>query len=131
MSISYGPKKIIRAAGAGSNQISDDNANPNALGRSFDLSLYNFASVQLIWSGLTGTLDGVLSIEVSDDNTNWDTKTIQVAGAVVDAKITVSGAAGNDTISIDLVTERFYRARWTKNGVTGGLVTCLITAKGT
>ena len=130
MSIAYGPKKIIRAAGAGSNQLSDDGANPNAIGRACDLSLYNFASVQLIWSGLTGTLDGVLSIEVSDDGTNWDTKTIQVAGVTVDAKITVSGAAGNDSISIDLLTERYYRARWTKTGVTGGLVTCILIAKG-
>lgn len=129
MSIAYGPKKIIRAAGAGSNQLSDDSGNPNAIGRACDISLYSIASIQVIWSGLTGTLDGVLSIEASDDGINWDVKTIEVAGVVVDAKITVSGAAGNDTISIDKATERYYRARWTKNGVTGGLITCLLIAK--
>lgn len=130
MSIAYGPKKIIRAAGAGSNQLSDDSGNPNAIGRPCDLSLYTYASVQLIWSGLTGTLDGVLSIEVSDDNVSWDVKTVEIAGVVSDLKITVSGAAGNDTISSDMVTERYYRAKWTKNGVTGGLVTCILCGKG-
>ncbi len=126
MSIAYGPKKIINAATAGVNHRSDDSGDAFCLGRSCDLSLYSMASVQLIWSALTGTLNGVLTIECSDDNVNWDVKKI----AAVDATITVSGAAGNDTLSLDyIVSERYYRAKWVATGVTDGVVTAIIFAK--
>lgn len=126
MSIAYGPKKIISGASAGANHVSDDSLDAACLGRPCDLSLYNSASIQLIWSGLTGTLNGVLSLFVSDDNVNWDQK---MTGATP-VQITVSGAAGNDTISTVEVTERYARASWNKTGVTGGIVTCIIMAKG-
>jgi len=127
MSIAYGPKKIIRAATAGANHVSDDSGDVYCLGRSCDLALYNFASVQLIWSGITGASTGTLTVEVSDDNVNWDTKMIGAVPMV----ITISGAAGNDVITTTEVTERYYRASWVKVGVTGGTVTAIIMAKGT
>ena len=129
MSIAYGPKKIIRSAAAGSNHVSDDSLDALCIGRSCDIALYNFASVQLIWSGLTGTLNGVLSVEVSDDNINWNPK-MDIAATPAAFAITVSGASGNKSISIDNTTERYYRVNWAKTGVTGGTITCILMAKG-
>lgn len=126
MSITYGPKKLLRSATAGANHVSSDNLDALTIGRAVDLALYTSASVQLIWSGLTGTINGVLTVEVSDDGTNWDTK--KIGGS--DATITVSGAAGNDTLSLDgIVTERYYRVNWAKNLVTGGTLDCILIAK--
>ncbi len=126
MSIAYGPKKIIRSANAGANHISTDSLDAACIGRSCDLALYNVASMQLIWSGLTGTINGTLTFEVSDDGVNWDTK--KIGGS--DAVITVSGAAGNDVLSSVEITERYARANWAKVGVTGGTIDCIILAKG-
>ena len=117
MSITYAPRKIIADLGAGTDRTSSVS----------DLSLYNVASVQLTWIGLTGTPNGVLTVEVSDDGVNWDTKKLSSGS---DATITVSGAAGTDVLSIENVTEKFYRTKWAKTGVTGGTIACLIMAKG-
>jgi len=130
MSIAYGPKKIIRAASGGANHVSTDSGDATCLGRSCDLSLYNFASIQLVWSGLGGTPNGTATVEVSEDGTNWDTKKIEVAGASVDAVIALSGAAGNDTLSIETVTERYYRVSYVKGTTTGGSIDCILMAKG-
>lgn len=125
MSIQYGPRKIINAAAADASHRSDDSGDSKCLGRSCDIGLYSLASVQLIWSGLTGTINGTLTIECSDDNINWDTKNNGVTPCV----ITVSGAAGNDVLTISEVSEKYYRAKWDNVGVTGGLVTAILTAK--
>jgi hypothetical protein len=117
MSISYAPRKIIQAGNAGTDITS----------ASCDLSQFNAGSIQLIWSGLTGTLDGKLTVEVSDDGVNWDVKKL-ASGS--DAIITVSGAAGNDVLTIEAMTEKLYRAKWAKTGVTAGVVTAILMAKG-
>ena len=118
MSIAYGPKKILNLATAGADHVS----------AAIDLSLYVSCSIQLVWAGLTGTIDGTLTVEVSDDGVAWDTKKLTGGSNGV---ITVAGAAANDTLSFDQnLNERYLRANWAKNGVTGGTVTCLATAKG-
>lgn len=126
MSIAYGPKKIISGATAGADHVSTNSGDAFCFGRACDVALYNVISIQLIWAGLTGTLDGKVTVEVSNDGVNWDTKKIGVANA----EIQVSGAAGNDTISITDSTERYYRANWAHTGVTGGTINCFIVAKG-
>jgi hypothetical protein len=127
VAIAYGPKNILRAVAAGADRTSDDVVDSLSLGRPCEVALYFSASVQVVWAALTGTINGILSIECSDDGVNWKPK----LNPTVAAAITVSGASGQDTISFDQnVTERYYRAKWTKTGVTGGTITCLFTAKG-
>jgi hypothetical protein len=76
------------------------------------------------WASLTGVLDGHFDVQVSNDaGATWVAKT----GAV----ITVSGASGSNSISLNgVVTETYYRIVWTAVGVTGGTVTCNAAFKG-
>ena len=132
MSIAYGPKKIIRTAAAQLNHISTDGgSDTSVIGRACDLSLYIYASIQLVWSGLAapGAQDATLTVEVSDDGTNWKTKKTDRGGVISDCVLTPLTAAGNDFVHITDVTERFYRVNWAKNSITAGTITCLLIAK--
>lgn len=89
-----------------------------------DASTSTFGSVQCLWASLTGTLDGQFIVEVSNnDGTTWTAKS--------GAAFTVSGATGNDSISLNaVVSEDRYRVRWVHNNVSGGTVNCYATFKG-
>lgn len=104
--------KLLNALSAGSNQTS--------VGK--DVIRFNTASVQAVWSGLTGTVDGTVKVQVSNDCTNWTDKS--------GASVTLSGAAGTDLISIANLTEACLRLVYTKNQITGGTITALLGAKG-
>ena len=128
MSIAYGPKKVIRTAAAQLNHISSNGStDTSVLGRSCDLSLYCYGSVQLVWSGLTApaAIDATLTVEVSNDNVNWSTKTIGVTPAV----ISPTTGAGDEILSIPEITEKFYRLNWDKKTVTAGSITAIVHAK--
>lgn len=81
-------------------------------------------SFHCTWAGLTGTLDGTFTVEVSNDGgTSWVEKT--------GADITVSGDAGGDVISLNgVVTENKYRIVWADNNVSAGTVNCYAVFKG-
>lgn len=78
------------------------------------------ASIQTVWSGGTGGLDGQVLIEISNDNTNWQTY----------ITVDVNAASGNDlarTIKCDF---GYIRASWVKGTMTGGTVTISALFKG-
>lgn len=90
----------------------------------FDTSNASSVSVHCLWASLTGTLDGQFLVDVSNDG---GTNDAPKSGAT----LTVSGATGDDVISLNgVVTEEKYRVRWVHNNVSGGTVNCYVAAKG-
>jgi len=56
-------------------------------------------SLQAVWSGLTGTLDGTIKVLQSNDGINYDQlMTLDADGAEVDFDIDLDSAAGSETI---------------------------------
>ncbi len=107
----------LTAAPAQTARLSTD-AQAVAAQTPFDLSLCDSASFHVIWSGLTGTLDGTVTVEVSNDGVNWDTKN--------GASVTLNSAASNQMISLNgVVTEEFYRVRLTPGNISAGSVTVI------
>jgi len=85
----------------------------NATGTAHNVVSDNAWSVQVVWSAATGTINGVVYIEVSDDNANW----IQFSS---NSYITLSGAAGSggyDSGNVAM-TWRYIRARYVKGTTT-------------
>lgn len=108
----YTPQTILNAATAGSNQTT----------QIVDTGAYPRVSFQVVWTSLTGTVDGAVKLQSSNDNTNWIDKT--------GATFTLSGASGSNLISLNgVVTEKYYRAVYTKNNVTGGTISVIAFAK--
>lgn len=89
--------------------------------RALDFQRFHVASFHLIWASLTGSVDGTVKIQVSNDGTNWVDKS--------GASINLSGASGNDLISLTTVTENFYKVVYTHNSISGGTMTGYCTAK--
>lgn len=89
--------------------------------RALDLLRYHYASFHVVWASLTGSVDGVVKIQVSNDGTNW----VDKSGAT----FTMSGANGSDLISLTSITEQFYKVVYTHNSISGGTLTGYCTAK--
>lgn len=111
----YIPKLVLDDVSAASNQTSsgvdmgDDTKN---------------SSFQANWSSLTGTIDGTIKVQCSNDGSNWTDKT--------GATMTLSGDSGSNIISLNgVVTELKCRAVYTKNNITGGSITVIAHAKRT
>jgi len=85
-----------------------------------DLLGFAIVSIQGEWSGLTGTLDGTVDMIQSNAGTSWD-----VSGA----QFTMSLAAESDTLQSSNFGSRYIGARFTKVGLTGGLLTLTIVVK--
>lgn len=79
----------------------------------FDFSTMQYKNVglQIVWSGLTGTIDAEVDFKVSIDGQNFD----EIASS-----ITLSGASGTDCIPLESVYFPILRVKANKNGVTGG-----------
>ncbi len=105
--------RILSAVTAGADH---DSAAVDASG-----SLY--ASFQIIWTSLSGTINGTAKVQVSNDGgTSWD----DVSGA----SLTLSGASGHDTISINgVLTEDMVRVSYAHGSISGGTVNCYATMK--
>jgi hypothetical protein len=103
---------MLDGVSAGSNQTS----------AAEDTSVYPRVSFHVIWSGLTGTIDGTVKLQVSNTGGDWVDKT--------GASVTLSGAAGADMISLNgVATEFYYRVVYTKNNITAGSITVVAAAK--
>ena len=106
------PQSILSAVSAASNQTS----------AAVDTGSFPRASFHIIWTGLTGTIDGTVKLQVSNTGANWVDKS--------SSTVTLSGASGADLISLNGVsTEKYYRAVYTKNSITGGAITVVAFAK--
>jgi hypothetical protein len=86
------------------------------------LVLAHFTKIgaHVIWTGLSGTIDATVSIQGSNDGTNWDNLVTAV---------TLSGANGNDLVLISDAYCSYYRARVVKNSVLGGNLKVIVTLK--
>jgi hypothetical protein len=106
-----GPLFVNISAAANNQSVAIDN----------DSAVYG--SFQFVWVGLTGTLDGVMQVEVSDDNVTWDEKT----GAIY----TIDSSDGSQSISLNgVLTAAYCRLRYYANGISGGTINAKATVKG-
>jgi hypothetical protein len=78
------------------------------------------AGFQVVWAGLTGTVNATVSLQVSNDNVNWDNAT---------TTITLSGTSGNDCVAVSDIYFSYCRAVVAKNNVTGGTISVTATFK--
>lgn len=73
------------------------------------------------WTGFN-TTDATVTIEVSNDGTNWDQKT--------GATFTIGSAADTQGISLNgVVTEDFYRVAFAHGTNSAGTISCIIACK--
>jgi len=86
----------------------------------FAAAQYSKIGMQIIWASLTGTIDGSVVLQVSNDGTNFDN---------AHTPVVVSGVGGNDAVALDNIFFGYYRVVATKNNVTGGTVSVIVTAK--
>ena len=76
-----------------------------------DISGSSIISVGLVWAGLTGTLDAVVSLEQSNDGVNWEDMGISHV---------LNTAGGSKILSDTTFSGKQIRAVLTVNGCTGG-----------
>jgi hypothetical protein len=87
-----------------------------------DTSDVLYMSAQIVWASLTGTLDATIKMEVSNDGTNWVEKS--------SASFTLTTASGTDMLSLNgVVTEHYYRIKYTHGNVSGGTVSVYLVTK--
>ena len=70
-----------------------------------DLKGYNNVTVQCVWSGATGTIDGSLILQGSNNNADWDD--------LMTAKI-MSGASGSESLQDWRFGFKHLRLKFTK-----------------
>lgn len=95
-------------------------ANQTSTGISF-LEYKNYA-VQISWDSLTGTLDGVVVVQASLDDTIYTDLSA--------SQTTLSAASGNTLFNAENAAYKYFRISYTANGVTTGNLTAKYTLKG-
>ena len=88
----------------------------NENGTAFFVQQDNAFSVTVVWSGATGTLDGVVYVETSNDNANWEA----YDGAF---NHTLSTASGVQSFVDEAFEFRYIRLRYAKNNCTSVTIT--------
>lgn len=96
-------------------------------GKPFRLFQMNSIAIHLVWASLTGTLDGVVKLQVASTATQptsgqWADKT--------GATYTLASANGAEDISVTNLTEAWGRVVYTHNNISGGTLTGTCHAKG-
>ncbi len=90
---------------------------------SLDVMIYRGGSLQASWTGATSSdafvTPGQFEIEVSNDNTNWETL----------LTISVDSAARSELNRGILIDFRYIRASWTQNASTGGAANIILITK--
>lgn len=113
-------KQVMTAASASAAHTTTDNTDAAVLGKAIDFGLNTFASFQINWTSLTGTIDSTLTAYASVDCTNYTVKDDTNGNPVT---VTLSGASGTAIININgIVTEPCYQLRYAPVDVTGGTV---------
>lgn len=113
--------QAITNAGASSNHTTTDATDSAVLGKAMNAEYRRYLSFQCNWASLTGGINATMSLEVSNDNATWTAKT--------SALYTLSGANGNQDVSLTNATERYYRLVYTAGTVSGGTINCFVVAK--
>lgn len=90
------------------------------------IATYFVVSMQLAWSGVTGTLDGVLTFQQSNDGVNFDDV---LKGDETPLEHVIDNAAGSVTLADVQFSGRFARCKFVANGITGGTLDGTIIAK--
>ena len=75
-----------------------------------NISTFTHISIQYVWASVTGTVDGTLEMQSSNDGTNWDTELTH----------TMSGANASTMHLHAEWGSRYVRAKLTVNNITGG-----------
>lgn len=111
---------------SGISAAADHNSNDAAaFGKAFDLSGFRQASFQVNWTGLTGTINGAVKLQVTNFPT-CSTCWVDKSGAT----FTLAGAAGSDMIVlVGSVAEAFYRLHYDHGGISAGTLTGACSAK--
>jgi hypothetical protein len=84
------------------------------------MTQYENTGLQIVWSSLTGTLDGSITIAVSNDGANWD---------AVGTTTTISSASGTKCIAIENIFFTYIKVDAVKNNITGGNIAVFATFK--
>lgn len=114
--------KALNAATAGANHTSSNAMDTAAYGAPIDMGLAMMGSVQCDWTGLTGTVNATVQVNISDDGAaNWLAKS--------SGQITLSGASGSAYLPFAQTPEQLYQLVYTAGTVTGGTVSCWVFGK--
>ena len=81
---------------------------------------FSIISVQVVWSGLTGTLDGTVDLIQSNDSETFDEMGVGT---------TLSTAASSATIERLNFGGKFAGLRFVKTGITGGTLSAIMIVK--
>jgi len=77
-------------------------------------------SCQAIWSGLTGTLDGVVELQQSNDGEVYDSMGVSTI---------LSSAAASDTLEASDFSGKFLGLKFTKGSLTAGILRLIFIVK--
>lgn len=115
---------LFNNSSGGSNHESDDAADATVSpGAAFVLGVADGFSIQCIWSGLGGTINGTLVFETSNDPACATTPTTAKWNIKSGNSLVLSGAAGTGELSFSgsgFLNEKYNRVRYTAGTTTGG-----------
>ncbi len=102
-----------------------DIASQESMGTDFDglstnVSQQVLGSVQIVWSGATGTIDGDMEVQLSNNDTDW---------LVTGSPFSITTGSGTHIFELTELTAKFIRISFTKNTMTDGLVDARLIAK--
>jgi hypothetical protein len=102
------------------NLILDHELTASVNSDAYVLTYFTKIGLHIIWTGLSGTIDATVSVQGSNDATNWDNLVTTV---------TLSGANGNDLVLVSDAYCSYYRVKVIKNSVLGGNLKVIATLK--
>lgn len=80
-------------------------------------------SLQINFTSITGTTDGVLQLQQSNDGTNWNDM------ALTPSSYTISAANGTTAFEKATFTGKYLAIKITKNNMTGGTLEFILNIK--
>lgn len=80
-------------------------------------------SLQVNWTSITGTKDGVIQLQQSNDGTNWNDM------ALSPSSYTLASANGTTAFEKEKFTGLYFAIKITKNSMTGGMIEFILNIK--